>query len=244
MAHSSVDLKRQLLFAAVECSGGDTSEAFTFEELLVKAWGQDRHSWGLRGFEAIHPDSERIHRELDSRGKNSKGLVELGWLEKVRPRVYRMTLKGLAEVGRAKPEHRVVREKIRRQSEDEISRIIEHPSFRMWLSDQSRPRKFREAGAFWNVAPGTPPEVIRRRIQQVDSVLDSAQELLADAGLEGLGSGRGTLLFERVDIERSREFQDALKVRFAADLKALGVENLAPATGHADAKEAVRVRRG
>jgi hypothetical protein len=223
MAHSSVDLKRQLLFAAVECSGGDTRKTFTFEELLVKAWEQDRHSWGLRGFEAEHPDSERIHRELDSRGKNSKGLVELGWVDKARPRVYRITLKGLTEIGRSKPEHKVVREKIRRESEEEIRQIVEHPTFRMWLSDQSRPRKFREAGAFWNVAPGTPPEVIRKRIQHVDSVLDSAQELLVGAGVEGLGSGRGTLLFERSDIERCREFQEALKTRFAADLKVLGV---------------------
>jgi hypothetical protein len=59
---------------------------FTFEELLVAAWQEDNQSWGLRGFEATHPDSERIHRELDRRGKSSKGLVELGWLEKVRPR--------------------------------------------------------------------------------------------------------------------------------------------------------------
>lgn len=223
MAQSSVDLKRQLLLAAVECSDGDTNKTFTFEELLVAAWSQDKHSWGLRGFEMEHPDSERIHRELDSRGKNSKGLVELGWLDKVRPRVYRLTLKGLTETGRTKPEHKVVREKIRRQSEEEVRNIIEHPTFQQWLADQERPKKFRDAGAFWNVAPGTPPDVIKKRIQHVEDVLNSALELLAEAGVEGLASGRGALLFDRTDIERAREFQRTLKERFAADLRFLGV---------------------
>ena len=187
------------------------------------------HAQGLyktnRSVQAVpfFPDSERIHRELDSRGKNSKGLVELGWLEKVRPRVYRLTLKGLTETGRTKPEHKVVREKIRRQSEDEVRNIIEHSTFQQWLTDRERPKKFRDAGAFWNVAPGTPPEVIRKRIQQVDDVLNSALELLSRAGVEGLGSGRGALLFDRIDIEHAREFQGALKERFAADLKFLGV---------------------
>lgn len=223
MAQSSVDLKRQLLLAAVECSGGDTGKTFTFEELLVAAWREDKHSWGLRGFETEHPDSERIHRELDSRGGNSKGLVELGWLDKVRPRVYRMTLKGLTETGRTKPEHKVVREKIRRQSEEEIRNIIEHPAFRQWLTDQERPKKFRDAGAFWNVALGTPAEVIKKRIQHVDDVLSSALELLTEAGVEGLASGRGGLLFDRADIQRGLEFQQTLKQRFAADLRFLGV---------------------
>jgi hypothetical protein len=221
---TSIDLKRQLLLAAVQCSAADTDKTFTFEELLVAAWKQDNQSWGLRGFESEHPDSERIHRELDSRGKNSKGLVELGWLDKVRPRVYRLTLKGLTETGRTKPEHRVVREKIRRESEEEVRRILEHPVFHQWLEDPKRPKKFREAGTFWNIAPGTPRAVIAKRIQAVDDVLTTAMNLLQGAGVEELGSGRGALLFDRADLDRSREFQRMLKARFARDLQVLGVQ--------------------
>jgi hypothetical protein len=223
MTRTSMDLKRQLLLAAIDCSAGETSKTFTFEELLVAAWRQDKQSWGLRGFEGEHPDSERIHRELDSRGKNSKGLVQLGWLDKVRPRVYRLTLKGLAETGRTKPEHKVIREKIRRQSEDEVRRVLEHPTFHQWLADQSKPKRFRDAGAFWNVAPGTPPEVIRKRLQMVDDVLTTALGLLEDTGGDALASGRGRLLFDRTDVERCIEFQRTLKSRFAADLRVLGV---------------------
>lgn len=221
---TSIDLKRQLLLAAVQCSGGETDKTFTFEELLVAAWKQDNQSWGLRGFESEYPDSERIHRELDSRGKSSKGLVELGWLDKVQPRVYRLSLKGLTETGRTKPEHRVVREKIRRESEEEVRRILEHPVFRQWLGDPEKPKKFREAGTFWNIAPGTPPVIITKRIQAVDDVLTTALNLLEEAGVEGLGSGRGALLFDRTDVERGRQFQRILKARFTGDLRVLGVQ--------------------
>ena len=223
MKGTSIDLKRQLLLAAVECSGATTSQTFTFEELLVAAWNQDKYSWGLRGFESKHPDSERIHRELDSRGGSSKGLVQLGWLDKVRPRIYRLTLKGLAEAGRTKPEHKIVREKIRRESEDEIRRVLEHPVFHQWLADNSKPKRFRDAGAFWNVAPGTPPEVIRRRIQTVDDVLATASLLLEQTAGDVLGSARGKLLFDRTDVERCLEFQRTMKLRFTADLRILGV---------------------
>jgi hypothetical protein len=221
---TSIDLKRQLLLAAVQCSGADIEKTFTFEELLVAAWKQDNQSWGLRGFESDYPDSERIHRELDSRGKNSKGLVELGWLDKIQPRVYRLTLRGLTETGRTKPEHRVVREKIRRKSEEEVRRILEHPVFHQWLGDPERPKKFREAGTFWNIAPGTPPGIIAKRIQAVEDVLTTALNLLEEAGVEGLGSGRGALLFDRTDVERCQEFQHMLKTRFAGDLRVLGVQ--------------------
>src|SRR6185312_677689 len=149
MKRTSIDLKRQLLLAAVDCSGGDTEKTFTFEELLVAAWKRDNQSWGLRGFESAYPDSERIHRELDSRGKASKGLVELGWVDKVRARVYRLTLKGLTETSRAKPENPVIREKIRRESEEEIRRVLEHTTFQQWLADATKPKRFRDAGAFW-----------------------------------------------------------------------------------------------
>ena len=101
--------------------------------------------------------------------------------------------------------------------------------------DPSKPNRFRDAGAFWGVAPGTPPSVIVKRIRAIDDVLDTAYELLDDAGLEELGSGRGALLFDRTDIDRCREFQSALKERFAKDLRVLGVKG--PQTPDIPARE-------
>jgi hypothetical protein len=141
-----------------------------------------------------------------------------------------LTLKGLAEAGRAKPEHKIVRENIRRESEDQVRRILEHPTFQQWLGDHGRPKRFRDAGAFWDVAPGTPSAVIKKRIEAIDHTLETALELLEDAGVDALASGRGTFVFDRTDVERCREFQEALKLRFASDLRVLGVELLNPSS--------------
>jgi hypothetical protein len=74
------------------------------------------------------------------------------------------------------------------------------------------------------VAPGTPPDIIRKRIQTVDDVLTTALQLLENAGGGALASGRGSLLFDRTGVSRCIEFQRTLKSRFAADLKILGAE--------------------
>src|SRR5262249_58365701 len=87
-----VGLRQHVLLAALDCSGGDLDKVFTAEDLLLAAWKRDRMAWGLRGHERDFPDSERMYKELESRGlKNNKvptGPVGLGLLEKVRQRTY------------------------------------------------------------------------------------------------------------------------------------------------------------
>lgn len=214
------DLKTQLLEAAVECASGDVGKTFTFEELLVAAWKRDPVAWGLRGFEQDYPDSERIHREVDSRGKDSKGMVSLGYLDKVQARLYRITPKGLAAVSLLRPDDAQNREKADRALEAEIRRILEHPAFHDWQRDPASPKKFRDAGHFWGVAPGTPPRVIKERVARIDDTLEAANSLLDERGIDEIRHGSQTL-FDRNDIERCREFQAAMKERFSEDLRKL-----------------------
>lgn len=222
MVRAKSDLKAKLLLAAVECTGGDTSVSFTMEQLLVAAWKADSTAWGLRGFEKKYPDSERVHRELDSRGKGQQGLIASGHLEKVRARVYRLTLKGLKEASRLTPSRAPLAEKLERELESRVRAILEHQVFRLWLRDHSKPTNFRDAGHFWDVAPGTPPDVISKRINDVDDLLSSAVATLSERGVEEMIDGRGRVLFDRRDLERLREFQATLKDRFAADIEVLG----------------------
>jgi hypothetical protein len=224
MTQKASDLKQQVLLAALDCSDGDSERTFTFEELLVRAWERDPLPWGLRGFERQYPDSERIHRELDSRGGGSRGLVALGLLERVQARVYRLTPKGLAAASELTPEDAAVREKVERKLETEVRRILEHPIFKDWLRDSKKPSQFRDACHFWGVAPGTPSHVIRDRIQRVEQTLEAALDVLDSRGVDEVGKPRGTLLYDRRDIERCREFQESLRQRFAEDLQALGVK--------------------
>jgi len=222
MERKASDLKEQILLAALDCSGEEGQRTFSFEELLVRAWQRDPVPWGLRGFEQLHPDSERIHRELDSRGKTNKGVVGLGLLEKVSARVYRLTPRGLAAASRLAPADVRLKERVERTLEGEIRRIIEHRAFREWLKDPSRPKHFRDAGHFWGIAAGTPPRVIRERLHRVEATLETAREVLMERGMDGAGDKGGAVAFDLEDISRAQEFQRVLLERFASELKILG----------------------
>lgn len=224
MVNKKVDLKELLLLASFECSGGDLGKTFTFEELLVQAWQHDPVAWGLRAFEHQYPDSERLHRELDSRGRGQKGIVDLGLLEKTRARVYRLTPKGLATAARLRPTVSAVTENVGRMLEAAVRRVLEHPTFQAWLRDPHEPKRFRDAGHFWGIAPGTPPGVISERIRRVYDTLDTARDFLDGSRVEEVATRAGAHLYDRSDIHRCVEFQETLLHRFSADLKVLGVD--------------------
>lgn len=220
-------LRQQVLLAAVDCSHGDLTKEFTAEDLLLAAWKRDPYTWGLAGHETDHPDSEKIYTELDRvsvGGRNVRGgLVAIGLFEKVRRRTFKLTPMGLTQASSVTGADPTVRAKAERKVADAIAAIVSHPVFRDWLRDPALPKRFRDAGHFWGVAPGTPPSVIRRRITEVDKTLDSAVMLLDEGGTDEASTRHGKTLFDRKDIERAKEFHATMKQRFARDLETLQV---------------------
>jgi hypothetical protein len=107
--------------------------------------------------------------------------------------------------------------------EEAVRKILEHPVFKDWLTNPTRPKYFREAGHFWGIAPGTPPRTVCERVNSVDT-LKAALKVLEQRGVDEIIEQRGKVLFDREDIERCLEFQIALKQRFARDLQLLDPE--------------------
>lgn len=224
METKGLGLKQQILLAALESSGGDRDKTFTMEDLLVRAWKKDKGAWGLRGYEDLYPDSDKIQKEIGARGSGQKSMVELGLLERVNRRVYRLTPAGLSTAAALGPAEPLAQEKADRTLESAVKEILAHPVFRDWLNDPSRPKHFREAGHFWGIAPGTPPRTVRERVSFVDRTLEAALEVLKRRGVEEIVEQRGKVLFDRKDIERCLEFQKVLKTRFERDLRLLDPE--------------------
>jgi hypothetical protein len=222
-----VGLRQHVLLAALDCSGGDLAKSFTAEDLLLAAWKRDPMAWGLRGHEKEHPDSETIYKELDRvtvGGRNLRGgLVALGLLEKVRQRTFRLTPTGLAAASAVAGADPSSRGKAERSLADAVATILSHPVFCDWQKDPAMPKHFRDAGHFWGIAPGTPTNVIRTRIREVDHTLQTAGGLLDGQGAEEISARHGKVLFDRKDIERAMEFQATLKRRFSRDLETLQV---------------------
>lgn len=213
-------LREQVLLAALECCRGDCGKSFTAEELLVQAWKRNKAAWGLRGYEEGYPDSAKLFKELDAHA-GKQGIVGSGHLEKVHHRVYRLTPAGLAAASSLRPSDPIAREKAGRTLQEEIKRIVEHPVFQGWIQDRAYPRHFRDAGHFWGIAPGMPAKTVRDRVGAVERTMAAARDFLGTAGVDEVTEQRGKILFQRQDIDRALEFQDALKQRFARDLRLL-----------------------
>jgi len=220
-----IGLRQQVLLAAFECSGGDSRKLFTAEDLLLAAWKRDPVAWGLRGHEKEHPDSEKIYKELDRvsiKGRNVRGgLAGLGLLERVRIRTYRLTPTGLTEASRGIGADPSVRATAERALSDAMEAIISHPVFQDWLRDPSLPKRFRDAGHFWGVAPGTPPGVVRSRVAEIDRTLQNALMLLDEKGVTEISVRHGKALFDRTDVQRAVQFHACIKERFSRDLDIL-----------------------
>ena len=68
---------RILIAAALVCEGKLTRPAIT-ADVIVRAWQEWPETFGLRGYAAQHPDSNRVAAKLSGVG----GLVEEGWLSR------------------------------------------------------------------------------------------------------------------------------------------------------------------
>jgi len=204
-----------VLLAAAELVEGDVDKEFTAEDLVVAAWQFEPSSFGLRGHESEYPDSNKLYTKIDGRS----GLVAKGYLEKAGERMLRLTERGLAAVLGLRDESSPTEDaKLARALQDRLQRILAHPSFQEWIQDSEYPKKFRSAGQFWGIAPGTPASVVRARVAEVDRILSTAKEVVERKGIDNVVSQRGQALFDKDDIERAEEFQRVLKERFQREL--------------------------
>ncbi len=220
MTASNLTLTEYVLLASLEISGGDLEREFTAEELLVAAWKENPEAFGLRGFEHEYPDSNKLYTKLDGRD----GLVARGLLTKAGERVLKLTPVGLASAAGLRPADGSLQTKLHRVLQERVTRIIGHPVFRDWLNDPNRPKHFREAGHFWGIAPGTPAATVREKVLYVEKTLIEALRELDRLGTDVIAEQKGKPVFERIDLERSMEFQKTLKERFRKDLLLLDPE--------------------
>jgi hypothetical protein len=223
---SEISLSDKVLLAARECSDGDLKKSFTAEALLVAAWEADKHAFGLRGFEERFPDSNKLYTKIDGKG----GLVAKGLLRAEGERTLQITEAGL---GRAitlsrdvlmEPSDRELEAKVERALHESMARLIGSREFQDWMQDRSKPRRFREAGNFWGIAPGTPARTVRERVRNVDQTLTRARQRLNELGVERVLEQRGRLLFDREDVDRLEQFHAELKRRFQKELRILDPE--------------------
>jgi hypothetical protein len=85
---AELTVRQKILVAASVL--GEEADAFSVEDLIVRAWQLYPEAFSLRGYHAKHPDSNRVLAKLSG----VDGLCGLGWLEHTDQRMYRVTRKG------------------------------------------------------------------------------------------------------------------------------------------------------
>jgi hypothetical protein len=207
----------KVLLAAVKLCHGQLNRNFTAEELSVAAWENDKASFGLRSFESIYPDSNKLFKSIDSQG----GLVAKGLIVKVGDRTFQLTAAAIAAASRIRPVDAEQQLKLERELAGAVNQLVSHPVFAEWLVDRTKPAKFGGAGHFWSVAPGTPPRVVRDRIAKIEATLKEALDYMDARNVNCLFKEKDRVLCERGDIERCLEFHKILKQRFGKELNTL-----------------------
>jgi hypothetical protein len=135
-----------IILAAEDLMSGGASE-FSEWDLTVAAWTRDRTRFGLRGYDQKHPDHKRVMMEI--MGKKPQNPLFLGFMEKLRPNVYRLTPLGRAAADRLRrnsgpPEGSDEQAELYRFA----SGLSRHPALVAWRSDKEQPRYWADAATF------------------------------------------------------------------------------------------------
>jgi len=214
MKNKNLTLNEKVLIAISIITAGDINKKFTAEDIIIKAWEEDKGAFGLRGYEKDHPDSNILYTKL--MGKS--GLVRLGYLKKVGDKTYTLTEAGASISARLSPKNEDLQLKANRGLQEAIIKILNHPIFQDWKIDKNKPKSFRDAGWFWGIAPGTPPKVVSERLKYVEQTLFEARSILKEKKSKEIIEERGKILFNGKDLDLCEKFHNTLKERFKKEI--------------------------
>jgi hypothetical protein len=139
----------QVILLAGDDLMANGAREFTEWELTVSSWTRDRTRFGLRGFDQKYPDHKRVMMEI--MGHKPQNPITLGFMEKVRPNVYRLTPLGRAEAARLRSggsARAPLPASLQSDLYGTTSALLNHPAFNAWKNDPDQPRRWTDALAF------------------------------------------------------------------------------------------------
>jgi hypothetical protein len=159
---------------------------FTAEALIVAAWQKYPRTFGLKGFEDKHPDSNKVLSSL----MGERGLARRGWLLKTGQKLYTLTRDGRQVVRRLlngetpppKPSGPV---RLDKDHDKLLQGLLVSTAFEKFREARQQELKFADACRFWGITENQSGEALDDRLDQVELALAESERQI--------GTGRAVL---------------------------------------------------
>jgi len=207
----------KILLSAHELENSGKSP-FSAEELVVKAWENDRSLFGLQGYSDHYPDSNRVLSNI----MGNKGLKGRGWIEKVGEKLYRLTASGSSVArglaGSAQSTASRV-STIDRKQIAVIVRMLESPAYKKKNAHDEENILFRDACKFWGISSYSDAATASTQFRVNKDVLTDFEEAVKSSG-----TGRLVLPYMKDEIDEGIvtsliQTNEFLKTKFFDEIK-------------------------
>jgi hypothetical protein len=183
-------LPEKILLAASSLEESGQSE-FSAEALIVSAWKKYPRAFGLKGYEELYPDSNKVLSGI----MGEKGLPKRGWMVKVGQKLYSLTRDGRQVVrkllqGEETPPLTARRPtpKLTREQDLLLQALVSSPAYLKLKQGRQADWTFSEACRFWSIVDKV-GAAVDARLDEVQAQLTDAERVLA-SGPQTLGNGR------------------------------------------------------
>jgi hypothetical protein len=159
---------------------------FTAESLIVASWRKYPRTFGLKGFEDEHPDSNKVLSSL----MGEKGLAKRGWLLKAGQKLYSLTREGRQVVrrllhGEVTPPKPAAPVKLSREHDKVMQSLLGSTAYEKFREGRQQELKFADACRYWGITENLSGEALDERLDEVEMTLAESERQI--------GSGSATL---------------------------------------------------
>lgn len=200
-----------ILLAAHDLTTTEHKREFTEWDLTLAVWDRDRKRFGMKGYELTHPDHKRVSSEI--MGSKPKSPVTLGYLAKIRPNTYTLTMLGKAEAERLiagpEPSNNGKAPTIY----ERLAPYRDHPTFKAWQRDPIYPKSWALVEDFLACSPHR-PESTEGQIEYADESFRMGVNWLRGERTIGRGPARGEELITLSVLGELQDFMRAMRHRF------------------------------
>jgi len=212
---TDLTLPEMILLAAYKLEQQGHSP-FSAEDLIVAAWKEFPQAFGLRGYADQYPDANRVLSAI----MGERGLAKRGWLAKVGQKLYSVSRDGQRIARRIlegqEPEEETLAPRLPREQQKLLLNMLDAAAVDKYVTGQTFDLTFAEACKFWDLGEQSGGETVDRKLQAIDKLLNTAQEL---AGRQGLVIQHREIT--ESDVELLKKVHRHLKERFSRHLMLL-----------------------